>query len=93
MAGVLPGKTFTAGLDFSGQVYVDANKKAEQDVVRAHEIIKEKLPLLGQVNGLISLTFGDRPAVFLDARSGEAKLIEETSDEPITTLNIKPECK
>lgn len=93
MAGVPPGKPLTTGLDFSGQSYVDLAKKAEEDVSRAHEVIREKLPLFAQLRGLISLTFGDRPAVFLDARSDEAKLLEQCSDEPDTKLNVNPECK
>lgn len=93
MAGVPPGNTWTTGLDFSGQSYVDWAKKADADVARAHAIIREKLPLLGQLNGVISLGFGDRQPVFLDARSdGEAKLVDEFDGEPMTTLNMKPEC-
>lgn len=92
MAAVPPGKTFTPGLEWT-QTYVDLAKKADADVERAHEIIKEKLPLLNQLKGVISLTFGDRQPVFLDARSGEAKLVEEFDGEPTTTLNMKPECE
>lgn len=92
MAGVPPGKTFTPGLEWT-KVYVDTAKKAEADIERAHEIIKEKLPLMSKLNGVISLTFGDRQPVFLDARSGEAKLVEEFDGEPTTTLNMKAECK
>lgn len=93
MAGTPPGKTFTPGLDFSGQSYVDWNNKANEDVDRAYAIIKEKLPLMGKMNGVISLTLGDRQPVFIDARSGEAKLINEFDGEPTTTLNMKAECK
>lgn len=92
MAGIAPGKTFTPGLEWA-QTYVDLAKKADADVERAHEIIKEKLPLLSQLTGVISLTFGDRQPVFLDARSGEAKLVEAYDGEPTTILNMKPECE
>lgn len=93
MAGIPPGKPFTPGLDFSGQSYVDWVKKADADVDRAHAIIKEKLPLMGQLKGVISLTLGDRQPIFLDARSGEAKLVEEFDGEPTTILNMKAECE
>jgi hypothetical protein len=94
MAGVIPGKTHTPGLDFSGQAYASLATKHEADIARAHEIIKEKLPVLGQLNGLISLTFGERAPVFLDARSGgEAKFLEQCSAEPDTKITMKPECK
>ena len=93
MAGVAPGKTLTPGLDFSGQSYTSLAAKNEVDVARAHEIIKKKLPVLGQLNGLISLTFGDRAPVFIDARGpGDASFLETCSDEPDTKLNMKPEC-
>lgn len=92
MAGAPPGKTLTFGLDWH-QSYVDLAKKAGDDVKRAHEIIKEKLPLLGQLQGVISLTFGDRQAIFLDARSEDAKLVDEFEGEPTTSLNMKPECE
>lgn len=92
MAGTPPGKTWTSGLEFTENVYVNWTKKAEADIERAHEIIKEKLPLLGQLNGVISLTFGEQKPIFLDARSSEAKLIDEFDGEPTTTLNMKPEC-
>ena len=93
MASVAPGKTHTPGLDFSKQSYSSLAAKDEANVARAHEVIREKLPLLSQVNGLISITFGERAPVFLDARgSGDAKLLEKCSDEPDTKLNIKPEC-
>lgn len=92
MAGIPPGKTFTPGLDFSAQSYVDWAKKADADVDHAHAIIQEKLPLLGQLKGVLSLTLSDRPPVFIDARSGEAKLVAEFSGEPTTTLNMKAEC-
>lgn len=93
MAGTPPGKTWTPGLEFTNQKYVDLAKKAEADIDRAHEIIKEKLPLLGQLNGVISLTFADREPIFLDARCSEAKLVDKFHGEPTTALNIKAECK
>lgn len=93
MAGVPPEKTFTEGLDFSAQSYVDWAKKANADVDRAHAIIKEKLPLMGQLGGVISLTLGDRQPIFLDARSSEAKLVETFEGEPTTVLNMKSECR
>ncbi|ORY64913.1 uncharacterized protein BCR38DRAFT_431318 [Pseudomassariella vexata] len=91
MAGVAPGPTLTPGLDFSGQSYRDLAKNADATITRAHEIIKEKLPVLGQLKALLSLTFGDRTPVFVDARSGEAKFLEDCSDEPDTKVTIKPE--
>lgn len=91
MAGVAPGKTFTPGLDFSGQSYSNLAKKAEADVSRANEIIKEKLPLLGELKALLQISFGDDPPFFIDARSGTASILASTSDEPDTKLNIKPE--
>lgn len=90
MAGVPPGKTLTPGLDWH-QSYVDLAKKADDDVKRAHAIIKEKLPLLNQLQGVISLTFGDRQPVFLDARSEEAQLVDTFDGEPTTVLNMKAE--
>lgn len=93
MAGTPPGKTWTPGLEWTNQNYVDLAKKAEADIERAHEIIKEKLPLLGQLDGVISLTFGDREPIFLDARSAEAKLVDKFDGEPTTTLNMKAECE
>ncbi|KAJ0304943.1 hypothetical protein COL516b_005726 [Colletotrichum fioriniae] len=91
MAGIAPGKTFIPGLDFSSQSYSKLSEKVEADVSRAHEIIKEKLPLLAQLNALISLTFGDHAPVFVDARSSEAKFLDSCSDEPDTKVTIKPE--
>ncbi|KAL0932267.1 uncharacterized protein CTRU02_213220 [Colletotrichum truncatum] len=91
MASIAPGRVFTPGLDFTAQSYSDLGKKAEKDVTRAHEIINEKLPVLSQLNALISLSFGDRPPVFLDARGSEAKLADSSTDEPDTKLTIKPE--
>lgn len=93
MAGTPPGRTWTPGLEFTNQAYVDLERKAEADVERAHEIVKEKLPLLGQLNGVISLTFGDRQPIYLDARSAEAKVINEFDGEPTTALNMKAECR
>lgn len=93
MAGTPPGKTWTPGLEFTNRSYVDLAKKAKTDIERAHEIIKEKLPLLGQLNGVISLTFGDRRPIFLDARSSEAKLIDEFDGDVTTALNMKAECE
>ncbi|KAK7743561.1 hypothetical protein SLS53_004096 [Cytospora paraplurivora] len=92
MAGVIPGKTLTPGLDFSAQSYSNLAAQNEAHIARAHEIIKEKLPVLGQLNGLVSLTFGDRAPIYVDARSaGPAKLLETSSDEPNTKVTIKPE--
>lgn len=91
MAGVAPGKTFTPGLDFSGQSYSNLAKKAEADVSRANEIIKEKLPLLDELKALLQISFGDKPPFFVDARSGTASILTSTNDEPDTKLNIKPE--
>ncbi|KAI0423853.1 hypothetical protein F5Y09DRAFT_175360 [Xylaria sp. FL1042] len=91
MAGVAPGKTFTPGLDFSSQSYSGLADKAETDVKRALEIIKEKLPLLGQLNALLSVRFGDKPPFYIDARSGTAQIVDSTDDEPDTRLKIKPE--
>lgn len=93
MANTPPGKTWTPGLEWTENVYVDWTKHAEADIKRAHEIIKEKLPLMDQLDGVISLTFGDQPPIFLDSRSSEAKLVDEFDGEPTTTLNMKPECK
>jgi ectoine hydroxylase-related dioxygenase (phytanoyl-CoA dioxygenase family) len=92
MAGFPPGKNLTAELDFSGQSYTDLDKKFEADCKRAREIINEKLHLMGEVNGLLSITFKGKPPFFIDARgSGPAKLLEETSDEPTCSFAIKPE--
>lgn len=92
MAGTPPGKTWTPGLEFAEQSYVDLAKKGQADIERAQAIIKEKLPLLGQLDGVISLTLGDSQPVFLDARSAEAKLVDKFDGEPTTTLNMKAEC-
>lgn len=91
MAGVAPGKTFTPGLDFSGQSYSNLAKKFEADVSRADEIIEEKLLLLGELKALLQISFGDKPPFFIDARSGIASILASTNDEPDTMLNIKPE--
>ncbi|KAK6071122.1 hypothetical protein SCUP234_09825 [Seiridium cupressi] len=91
MAGVPPGKTFTPGLDFSGQTYSNLANNIEADITRAHEIIKEKLPLLGELKALLSTSFGDKAPFFIDARSGKASILDSTKDEPDTKLNIKPE--
>lgn len=93
MAGVPAGKTFTLGLDFSHQSYVNWTEKADADVDRAYAIINEKLPLMGQLKGVISLALDDRHPIFLDARSDQAKLVETFDGEPTTTLSMKPECK
>lgn len=91
MAGVAPGKTFTPGLDFSNQSYSNLSQKVETDVKRAHEIIKEKLPLLGELKALLQISLGDKPPFWIDARSGTARILESCSDEPDTKLTIKPE--
>lgn len=91
MAGVAPGKTFTLGLDFSRQSYSNLAKKVEADVSRANKIIKEKLPLLGELKALLQISFGDKPPFFIDARSGIASILASTNDEPDTKLNVKPE--
>ncbi|KAI0905324.1 hypothetical protein F4823DRAFT_566866 [Ustulina deusta] len=90
MAGVAPGKTFTPGLTFSMQSYSKHADRAEADVKRAHEIIKKKLPLLGELKALLSVGFGDKAPFYIDARSGTAKLEDSMNDEPDTKLNIKP---
>ncbi|KAI7782931.1 hypothetical protein LA080_012805 [Diaporthe eres] len=91
MAGVAPGKTFTPGLDFSGQSYSNLARKVEADVSRANEIIQEKLPLLGELKALLQISFVDNRTFFIDARSGTASILTSTNDEPDTKLNIKPE--
>ncbi|KAK7698021.1 hypothetical protein SLS64_012899 [Diaporthe eres] len=91
MAGVAPGKTFTPGLDFSGQSYSNLARKVEADVSRANEIIQEKLPLLGELKALLQISFVDNRPFFIDARSGTASILTSTNDEPDTKLNIKPE--
>lgn len=91
MAGVAPGKTFTPGLDFSSHPYNSLASQDEANVTRAREIIQEKLPLMGELNALLSITFGDKPPFYIDARSGVAFILESTTDEPDTKLNIKPE--
>ncbi|KAF6787876.1 phytanoyl- dioxygenase family protein, partial [Colletotrichum musicola] len=90
MAGVEPGYTFIEGLDLSRQTYSKVGQKVEEDVTRAHEIINEKLPVLSQLKALVSLTLGDRPPLFLDARGSEAKLLDSSADEPDTKITIKP---
>ncbi|KAK7931149.1 Phytanoyl-dioxygenase [Apiospora marii] len=91
MAGVAPGKTYTPGLDFSGVAYTCPAKKAQSDADRAHEIIREKLPLLSQIKALLAVTFGDRPTFFVDGRANQAKILDSCDDEPDCRLNIKPE--
>ncbi|KAI1269322.1 hypothetical protein F5Y18DRAFT_415095 [Xylariaceae sp. FL1019] len=91
MAGIQPGQTFTPGLDFSTQSYSKQDDKLETDVQRAHKIIEEKLPLLGDLKALLCISFGERPPFYIDARSGSARFIDSTVDEPDTKLNIKPE--
>lgn len=91
MAGVAPGETFTPGLDFSAQSYSNLANKVETDIKRANEIIKEKLPLLGELKALLSITFAGKEPFFIDARSGIASIVNSTDNEPDTKLNIKPE--
>ncbi|KAI1281507.1 hypothetical protein F5Y07DRAFT_411602 [Xylaria sp. FL0933] len=91
MAGVIPGKMFTPGSDFSSQSYRTLANKAEVDIEQAHQIIKEKLPVLGELKALLLVHLGDEPPFYIDARSGTAHIIDSTSDEPDTKLKIKPE--
>jgi len=95
MAGTAPGKTWTPELDFSGQTYSNPDKTFELNCQRAREIITNKLPILGEINGLLSITFNGKPPFFIDARGGSkgtaAKLLEETEDEPTCSFAIKPE--
>ncbi|KAI0021330.1 hypothetical protein F4780DRAFT_284813 [Xylariomycetidae sp. FL0641] len=91
MAGVLPAKTLTPGLEFSSHVYGNAADKADAEIVRAYEIIKAKLPVLKQLNALISVSVGGQPPIYVDARGDTpvAKLLEGTPDEPDAQLSIK----
>jgi hypothetical protein len=91
MAGATPGKTFTPGLDFSSHPYNNLANQDEANIARAKEIITEKLSLLGELNALLSINFGDKPPFYIDARSGVAVIMDSTEDEPDTKLNIKPE--
>lgn len=78
-------------MDFGSQSYGNLAQKADLDVTRAHDIIKEKLPVLGQLDALLSLTFGGRPSVFIDTRSESVKFLESCLDEPDTKITTKPE--
>ncbi|KAI1325138.1 hypothetical protein F5Y16DRAFT_411623 [Xylariaceae sp. FL0255] len=91
MAGVFPGKPFHAELDFSSNAYGNLATKLEANIKRAHDIIKDKPPLLSGLNALLSAGFGDRPPFLIDARSGTAKILDSTNDDPDAKLNIKPE--
>ncbi|KAI1080226.1 hypothetical protein F5B20DRAFT_589645 [Whalleya microplaca] len=92
MAGYPPGPTFTPGLDFSSKVYGSRRASADAVYLQAVDVIKKKLPLMGQLKALLEVNLGDdRPLVIIDGRSGEPKLLETTSEEPDTQLTIKPE--
>ncbi|KAK8117894.1 uncharacterized protein PG998_006175 [Apiospora kogelbergensis] len=93
MAEIPPGPTLTKGLDFS------SNKIGNRDVSsadavykRAVAIIKEKLPLMSELNALLAVNLGDgKPLIAIDARLDDAKLVDLGVREPDTKITIKPE--
>ncbi|CAG8957508.1 hypothetical protein HYFRA_00010374 [Hymenoscyphus fraxineus] len=71
----------------SGPKYGVDKSQAKYD--RAVEIIKERLPTMGFLKGLLVVNLGGgRPDIIIDAR-GEPKLLEKTDEEPDTKLNTK----
>lgn len=95
MAGVLPGKPLVPGLDFSSKPYGKLTKRFEDDVVEARKAIEEKLPVLAQLNALVSVAFGTNPPLFVDARApgSPAKLLDsppEDGAEPDSHVTIQP---
>ncbi|KAK8022690.1 hypothetical protein PG993_013457 [Apiospora rasikravindrae] len=93
MAEIPPGPAFTKGLDFtSNKIGNDGASKADHAYEIAVDIIREKLPLMSELKALLTVNLGDeRPLIVIDARSGDAKLLDETVDEPDNKVTIKPE--
>ncbi|OTA91058.1 hypothetical protein M434DRAFT_397540 [Hypoxylon sp. CO27-5] len=96
MAGVPPGRPLVPELDFSSQPYGNLSKRFDEDISHARSIIKEKLPVLSQLNALLSLTLGTNLTLFIDARSPDspAKLLGSHPDdgaEPDCQLALRPE--
>ncbi|KAK8091594.1 hypothetical protein PG997_001955 [Apiospora hydei] len=93
MAEIPPGPTFTKGLDFSSnKIGNNGASKADLAYEHAVNIIKEKLSLMTELRALLTVNLGDeRPLIVIDARSGDAKLLDQVDDEPDTKVTIKPE--
>ncbi|KAI1210756.1 PhyH-domain-containing protein [Annulohypoxylon truncatum] len=95
MAGVLPGKPLVPELDFSSQPYGNLSKRFDIDAAEARSVIEEKLPVLAQLNALVSVAFGTNPPLFVDARApgSPAKLLDtppEDGAEPDSQVTIQP---
>ncbi|KAK6822410.1 hypothetical protein PG995_012130 [Apiospora arundinis] len=93
MAEIPPGPTLTPGLDFSCNKIGDYDAaKVDGAYNRAVEIIKEKLPLMGQLKALLTVSLGEeKPLIIIDARSGDVLLLDQFIGEPDTKVTIKPE--
>ncbi|KAK8076065.1 hypothetical protein PG994_003337 [Apiospora phragmitis] len=93
MAEIQPGPTFTQGLDFtSNKIGNHGASRADLAYERAVAIIKEKLSLMKGLDALLTVNLGEeRPPIVIDARSGDAKLLDQVMDEPDTKVTIKPE--
>lgn len=91
MANFPPNGTLTSGLEFSGHSYSRPNK-FERSVEEARQVIRSKLAALSKLDALISISLGERPPLFIDARAGkkEADWLEKCSDTPDAELTIKP---
>ena len=88
MAEIPAGPTFTPGLDFSSNQIGDHDtSKVDGAYNRAVAIIKEKLPLMGELKALLSVNLGDeKPLLVIDARLGDAKLVDQGVWEPDTRI-------
>ncbi|KAH9887110.1 hypothetical protein F4778DRAFT_773809 [Xylariomycetidae sp. FL2044] len=93
MADITPDKPLRSELDFSAQSYGDQAERFGANVFQARKYIQDKLPILGQLNALLSVTFGALPPFYIDARGNhkDAKLLTSCTDEPDTKLTIKPD--
>ncbi|GJD03541.1 phytanoyl-dioxygenase [Colletotrichum higginsianum] len=80
MSIVTPSKTFTPGLEFKNRQYFDPEKKFHDEVATALGIVRDRLPILGELRALLKLTFGDAtysiPPIFVDARSHQTQLLD-----------------
>ncbi|KAK6218480.1 hypothetical protein QIS74_06360 [Colletotrichum tabaci] len=80
MSIVTPSKTFTPGLEFKNRQYFDPEKKFHDEVATALGIVRDRLPILGELRALLKLTFGDAtysiPPIFVDARDHQTQLLD-----------------
>ncbi|WQF89949.1 Putative phytanoyl-CoA dioxygenase [Colletotrichum destructivum] len=97
MSIVTPSKTFTPGLEFQNRQYFDPEKKFHDEVAAALGIVRDRLPILGELRALLKLTFGDAtysiPPIFVDARSHQTQLLDSVGAnvKVDVEVTIKPE--